>query len=231
MKYSIIMPMDTNRLEQFTNTKRVYDRMPQVKEFLIPTRSEAKVREYLEEHDLAKDVRLLPYTHTKGFNPSKAFNIGTRNAKYNTIIVTCPEVLPQTDLFEKLDECEGLNVVCQVWDEDEDHNITMSLVNKSFRGETPAMYFLAMFNKKDIEAINGWDEQFMLGYAYEDNDFGARWVRAELPFEVREDIQAVHQYHPRSETIANGSSINAKHFRSNNEAGIIKCLNGLRVVQ
>jgi predicted glycosyltransferase involved in capsule biosynthesis len=73
--------------------------------------------------------------------------------------------------------------------------IVASLVHKGFRDMTPAMYFLAMFNKRDIEAINGWDEAFMQGYAYEDDDFGQRWVRAGLPFQLREDIQGVHQYH------------------------------------
>lgn len=229
--FSIVIPMDTNRLKQFTKTKKRYDSMPQTKEFLIPTRSKEAIREYLEEHDLFKDVRLLPYVHTEGFNPAKALNIGVRNAKYDTIIITCPEVLPEEDLLDVLEGCKGENIICQVWDEDEHHNITMSLVNKSFRGDTPGMYFLAQFNKSDIEKINGWDEGFMKGYGYEDNDFGDRWVRAGIPFTIREDIQAVHQYHPRTETIANGLSINANYYYKNNEKGVIKCLNGLRVLQ
>lgn len=226
--YSIIMPMDTNRLEQFKETKRVYDSFEQEKEFLIPTRNLEKVQAYLEENNLMLNVRLLPYEHTHGFNPSKALNIGVRHASYDTVIITCPEVKPITEVLTQFDELEGVNVIAQVWDEDEHHKVVMSLVNKGFRGITPAMYFLAKFNKKDIEKVNGWDEAFMKGYAYEDNDFGDRWMRAGIPFEVHEEIEALHQYHPRTETITNGSSINANLYHENNEAAVIRCKDGLK---
>jgi hypothetical protein len=218
--------MDTNRLEQFKVTKRLYDEMPQVKEFIIPTRERPEVYEYLKRHNLLKDIRLIPYEVEKGFNPSKAFNIGVRESKHDNIIITSPEVKPTTNVLKQLSECLDKNIVCQVQDQDEDGNLTI-LVSSIFRGDTPAMYFLAMFRKEDILKINGWDEEFMKGYAYEDNDFGERWARAGLPFEVREDIQGVHQYHPRSETIAEGSSINSKHYQENTDNKVVYCENGI----
>lgn len=219
--------MDKNRLEQFLHTKRAYDEMPQKKEIIIPTRSIYEIRPFLEENDLMKDVRLISYKHERGFNPSMALNIGTRNAKYDNIIITSPEVKPNEDVLEKLSQKLDKNVVCQVFDQDENGNLK-TLVNTIFRGETPAMYFLAMFRKEDIEKINGWDEEFMKGYAYEDNDFGDRWVRAGLPFEIDEDIQAVHQYHPRGETISNGLAVNMQHYYDNTDAQVTYCTNGLR---
>lgn len=219
--------MDPDRLEQFANTKRAYDTMPQKKEFIIPTRSEAELRRYFAKYNLGKDVKIVSYTVEVGFNCSKALNIGVRNAKYPSIIITSPEVKPITPVLEQLEKVLGTNVVCQVWDEDEHNNIIMSLVNTNFRGESPCMYFLAMFNKKDIEKINGWDEDFMKGYAYEDDDFGARWVRAKIPFVVRDDIQGCHRYHPRKETIPDGNAINLQKLIENNTTGIIRCSNGL----
>lgn len=130
--FSIIMPMDADRLEQFAVTKRAYDAMPQTKEFVIPTRSEFQVARYLDDNKLMKDVRILPYTVEKGFNCSKALNLGVRNAKYENIIITSPEVKPLTDVLGQLAECIGTNVICEVMDEDEDHKVTMSLVNNSF---------------------------------------------------------------------------------------------------
>jgi len=225
--FSIITPLDTNRLEQFKVTKRLYDSMDYKKEFIIPTRSYKGVKGYLLANNLAKDIRLIPYKHSSGFNCSKALNLGVRNAKYDSVIITSPEVKPTTNVLEQLSECIGSNVVCQVADENEDGSIGQILVSQIFRSDNPGMYFLAMFNKKDIESINGWDEEFMKGYAYEDNDFGERWNRAGLPFQVRDDIQGVHQYHPRSETIPNGTSINANHFYENSEKGIVWVDNGL----
>lgn len=219
--------MDPNRLEQFKATKQAYDLMPQKKEFIILTRNKPEISKYLDEHDLAKDVRIIPYIVEVGFNCSKALNIGVRNAKYSSVIITCPEVKPITPVLEQLEEIMGTNVICQVNEEDENNKVVKSLVHPGYRDESPRMYFLAMFNKTDIEVINGWDEDFMLGYAYEDYDFGARWNRAKLPFVMRDDIRGIHQYHPRGETIPGGEAINKLKFRQNNDAGIIRCTNGL----
>lgn len=219
--------MDKNRLEQFKKTKEAYDAMPQEKEFLIPTRTQFAVGDFLKLHNLEKDVRIIPYQHDDGFNPSRAFNMGVRESKYNNIIITSPEVKPTSNVLEQLSDCLGQNIVCEVWDEAEDGRKTL-LVNSIHRSDTPAMYFLAMFNKKDIEKINGWDEDFMKGYAYEDNDFGERWRRAGLTYSFRDDITALHQYHPRSETKRNGMAINKMKFDENNDKGVIKCKNGLK---
>lgn len=219
--------MDADRLEQFANTKRAYDKFPQKKEFLIPTRKEFQVGRFLDDNDLMKDVRLFPYSYEPGFNPAMAFNIGVRHAKYDHLIITSPEVLPMTDVLGQLETKLGKNVICQVFDENEEGGISVTLVCSTFRADSPAMYFLAMFNKKDIEAINGWDEEFMKGYGYEDNDFGERWKRAELPYEFCDEIKARHQYHPRIETIPNGVSINSAKYNDNNAKGVIKCENGL----
>lgn len=224
--FSIITPLDPNRLKQFQKTKRAYDNMPFEKEFIIPTRNEFKVARYLDDNKLMQDVRIFPYSVDKGFNCSKALNIGVREARFNNIIITSPEVKPREDVLEKLSEVLDQNIVCRVWDESEEGNLT-ALVQKEYRDETPAMYFLAMFKRSDIEKINGWDENFMDGYAYEDNDFGERWVRAGLPFTVREDIEATHQYHPRGETVPNGLAINNQHLLDNRDRGITYCENGL----
>lgn len=218
--------MDTNRLEQFKVTKRLYDEMPFEMEFNIPTREKEAVAQYLKEHELDRNVNLIPYTVDKGFNPSKAFNIGVRASKYPQIIITSPEVKPTTDVLEQLSHLIGKNVVCETWDEWHDGRLTL-LVSSTYRADSPFMYFLAMFNKSDIEKINGWDEDFMNGYAYEDNDFGERWNRAGIPFEIHEEIKGTHQYHPRNETIQNGTQINFEHFNENTDNGITYCKNGL----
>lgn len=225
--FSIIAPMDTNRLEQFTITKQLYDAMSPVHEFIIPTRSRKEIQKYLTANKLMKNVRFVSYTVESGFNPSKAFNLGMKSAKYDHIIITSPEVRPDTEVLSQLMESLGQNVLCQVFDEGSEGQIDAVLINSGYRHQTPAFYFLAMYNRKDIEAINGWDEDFMKGYAYEDDDFGARWVRAGLPFTFRDDIRGVHQYHPRTETVPEGGKINQAHLFENNSNNVIRCANGL----
>jgi hypothetical protein len=224
--YSFVFPMDSNRLEQFKVTKEKYDDMDFVKEFVIPTREKEAVAKYLEENNLDKDVRLITYVVEEGFNPSKAFNIGVRKAKYDNIIITSPEVKPSTDVLEQLSHLLDKNVICEAWDEWQFGDLHL-LVNSSYKNESPFMYFLAMFRKEDIQKINGWDEEFMKGYAWEDNDFGERWNRAGIPFEIHDEIKALHQYHPRTETIINGMATNQQHFYLNNDDKIIYCKNGL----
>ena len=225
--FSIITPLDPDRLELFKETKKVYDAMPQKKEFIIPTREPEVVSKYLHDNKLDKDVVIIPYTVKVGFNCSKALNLGVRKAKYPQIIITSPEVKPTTPVLSQLAELIGNNVICQVWEQNRDGSVGKSLV-KHFRAKNPSKYFLAMFKKTDILKINGWDEDYMKGYAYEDADFGERWVRAGIPCVVRLDIEALHQYHVRAETIPNGGEINRQKFLENNAAGVIKCKNGLK---
>ncbi len=226
MKFSIIMPIDDNRLEQFRVTKLIYDAMPETKEFIMPTRTKDKVHEYMWNHNLLKDVRLIPYTIDGAFNPAKALNIGVRESKYPNLILTGPEVKPITDILDQLSFYEGESVMCQCFDEDINGNLT-SMVNLNHKNWSPQPYFLAMFQKSSVEEINGWDEDFMAGHAWEDDDFGARWVRAGLPFTIREDIQAIHQYHPRGETSEGGDARNHALFDRNNLQGTIRPKNGL----
>ena len=224
--FSIVVPLDANRLSQFANTKRAYDSFPEDKIFLIPTRNLNEVYDYLNAHDLMQDVCLISYKHEVGFNCSKALNIGVRHATTNRVIITSPEVMPNSNILPDLEA--PVNIICQVYDQNEDGETGMSLVNTIFRSETPAMYFLACFNREDILAINGWDEAFMDGYAYEDNDFGNRWVRAGIPFVIRDDLTALHQYHPRAETIPGGWATNLKHLQANDSNGVIRCKRGIK---
>lgn len=224
--FSIVFPIAPNRLELFKNSKRVYDSYPQSKEFVILTLHFDEVEKYLIDNDLTKDVTLIEYDLDVFTNPAMALNIGVRNAEYSHIIITSPEVMPKTNVLPQLETLLGSNVICQVFDQSEGGQ-EYSLVSTKHRGHDPSMYFLAMFNKADIETINGWDEEFMKGYAIEDVDFGGRWMRAGLPFIVRDDIQAVHQYHPRSETVHNGEAINAQLFYDNRDNNVIYCEHGI----
>jgi len=220
MTFSIIMPCEENRLDLLGKTLDKYNELgiPENTEFIIPSRT---IMAYPK-------CRVIYYEHKgKDFNPSRALNLGVQFAKNDYIIITSPEVMPITDVLDQLWEERGNNVICQVFDQNAEGKISYSLVNSKFRSGTPCMYFLALFNKKDVEAINGWDENFMTGYAWEDDDFGRRFVRAGLAFKVRDDIQAIHQFHPR-EVMGNGWNNNRALLDKNDAERVIKPKNGLR---
>ena len=223
--FSIIMPCELNRIDLLNNTINEYNKrhIPDGVELLIVTREEDTKLFYASIINTKMNIRIIPYVW-KGeyFNPAMALNIGVKKALYNRVIITCPEVYPLTDVLKQLNEG---NVICQVFDENVNGDRVMSLVNSKFRGETPAMYFLALFNKEDIYKINGWDLDFMNGYAWEDTDFGDRFVRAKIPFVVKDDIQASHKWHQRG-TMCEGWHLNKIKYHQN--SNVIICKRGLK---
>jgi GT2 family glycosyltransferase len=99
------------------------------------------------------------------------------------------------------------------------------LVSANFRNQHPGFYFLAMYKKSLIEAMNGWDEDFMAGVGYDDNDFGERWVRSGYSYEISPDIVAEHQHHDRNDQ--SGMLTNASLLNRNREHNVTRCKNGL----
>ncbi len=230
--FSIVMPVEENRLPLLRNTIDKYIELGITEcEFLLISRSMKDLWWIKDIHfgKLLPKIKIINYEWSgETFNPSMALNLGVNNATYNNIIITCPEVKPITNILKQLQELPEGNYVCQVFDQGQDGSIIDSLVNTNYRSPSPMMYFLACFQKKDLESINGWDEEFMNGYAWEDNDFGERFNRAGLRFEMRDEIQAEHQWHPRGTAGDFGWNRNEQLFIRNNQEGIIKCKKGLQ---
>jgi hypothetical protein len=227
---SIIIPCDRERIPllQITLEKYLEFDMHKV-EILIVTRTIESMEEIIENELLP--IRLIKYNDGGPyFNPARALNLGVSRAYYDNIIITGPEVKPITNIIEQFKSLPKGNYVCQVFDLNQDGSIRLSLVNKNFRGDTPGFCFLAMYRKEDIIAINGWDEQFCDGKAYEDEDFGKRWVRAGIPFEVREDIQANHQWHLRND-VKKGLEINKKIMDQHDSCGLIRAERGFNLYE
>ncbi len=197
-KLSIVMPCETGRIPLLLESMKAYEKfgIPEDVEFIIVSRT-IKPNQLSFKHTLVNyKWELTP----DWFNPSLALNLGVKAAKHDNIIITCPEVRPDTDCLNQLKQLPRGNYVCMVWDLNEDGSKRRVLVSKTFRKEHPGFYFLALYRREDIDAINGWDLEFMDGFAWDDNDFGERFARADLPFEIRNDIRAEHQYHGRVES-------------------------------
>ena len=248
---SIVMPFDGDRFLQLQKTINAYvyyndliniDKV----EFLFITRL-SKIdrckelrREVLklcdiydfENRNVVYDPSMSRFYNAEYFNPTMALNCGVKYAKYDNIIITSPEVMPLCNVIGELRKFEKGNYICKVLDEAQYGGLSMHggkkyLVGSDFRSVTPAMYFLGLFQKNNIYAINGWDMKFMQGYGFEDDDFGSRFMRAGFSFEVKDDIQAIHQYHPRGEQECDGWRSNQSLFDDNNKKNIIRVEYGI----
>lgn len=220
---SIIMPCEDNRVILLLKTLDKYIECGHLEnvEFLIPSRT---LKEF-SYRDL--DIKLLPYSFEgPDFNPSMALNLALKNAKYENIVVTCPEVRPLTPVISQLKEKVRGNYVCKVYDMDAGGRPIRILVSSTIRYGSPAMYFLACYKKEDILAINGWDEDYMQGNAYEDDDFGMRFKGMGLPWTMEDNIEAEHQYHPRNHPHS-GIAHNARQYNRKCYEGVYYCKNGV----
>lgn len=227
---NIIMPVDVNRLPLLKNTldKYIEYSVPNDVYFTFVTRSFNELTDFLCHYDMKINYGVVTYKHEgKYFNPALALNLGVKNAVYDNIVITCPEVKPLHNVFQVLDKLDRGNFVFNVLDEYE-HGGTWSLVNSKFRGETVGMYFFAVFKKEDIETINGWDLEFMNGYAWEDVDFGNRFKRAGFSHIVMDVPIAIHQWHPRGAPDGDGWAKNKIMLDMNERDGTIVCERGLR---
>jgi len=192
---SMVIPCEAERVDLLLNSMNEYEAfgIPEDVEVIIVSRT-------IKPNQLKFKHKLINYKWdltSDWFNPSLALNLGVRASTYDNVIITSPEVKPYTNCLNQLKELPRGNYVCQVFDLNEDKTRSCSLVNSNFRAEHPGFYFLAMYKKEDIETINGWDLNFMHGYAWDDNDFGERFERAKLEFQILDNIQAEHQYHFR----------------------------------
>jgi hypothetical protein len=214
---SVIIPCDT-RWALLEKTIAAYHSLhaPSIlysTEFIVVTRARSEKP--------AGISKLIRYEFDlKECNPAMALNIGLKEAKYENIVVTCPEVMPTTPVLTQFGHEAGKNVIAQVFEDGS------PLVSTTYRNDFPGLYFLAMYNKAEIiEKLNGWDEDFMVGVGWEDTDFGERFKRAGLSYTIRDDIQAIHQKHERTSNVF--ASTNQDTFNRNNVLNVIKAKNGL----
>jgi len=92
--FSIITPLDPNRLEQFKKTKRAYDRMPQEKEFIIPTRHEFEVARYLDDHKLIGTLQLFPTLLRRGSTSQRLSTLESERPSMRTLSLQVPKSFP-----------------------------------------------------------------------------------------------------------------------------------------
>lgn len=165
------------------------------------------------------DLTYVTYNYpncNKRHGPTYAINLGAKLSKYDSIVLTSPEIRHDTDVIKQLIPLVGRNLTSSVLDLKPDGSPSIRLVSPSFRSKDPGMYFIGMYSKADFWSIGGIDEKFMQGEAFEDTDFGVRFLRVGLKHEYHDEIRGAHQYHPRVKRGEKMWGINKRIYETNN---------------
>ena len=177
MKTSIIMTVCDREPEVLMNTLRWLGMdQPADTEIVIvddgSSYNYAWLEPYLKNHH-ARMVRLEPYAcysiHDNYNNPAKAFNHAALEAQGERVIILSSDVIvPPRVLAKALKFAPDETIFCPM------------VIDLATGGEYcgpnrtfPMPWFLST-SKKKIEEAGGWDENYLLGMCFEDNDFVAR---------------------------------------------------------
>jgi glycosyltransferase involved in cell wall biosynthesis len=198
-----------NRPEVLANTLLVYSRLDEYSEpveiIIVDDGSTLRPQRW----DPNLNVRYIRLDRP-GTNPCLPFNIAVKAASNDTIVLTNPECLP----LHNVGRMEGVKGY-EVWS---CLSMTKAMSEKGFdavdvlghpyaatqdggegwyvhpKYNPRPLHFLAAMPRQSFLDIGGFDEDFRMGVAYEDDDFVRRIHLAGLPVTIRREV-VLHQWH------------------------------------
>lgn len=153
------------------------------------------------------------YIPVKTWNPCIAFNSAAEKASGDFYLVTNPECFHYADILQGLDEeftkDSSVYVVCGCR-----NRVGCNFFIETFddlKGKDEAWYshsthrpgclhFCNAVSKENWKKIDGFDEEYQHGIAYDDNDFINRVWIAKLEIVRRDDLLTIHIDHKSAHT-------------------------------
>ena len=235
--FSIVIAAD-GRWDLLEKSMNAYDRLhPHMREklpgleFIIVTRlseEEQSKIPVLKRIDVVHRYTAAGVKTTSGWcNPSLAMNEGIRLAKNDYVLISNPESMPLSPVLFQLRGCRGDTIIYAHPYE----GLPDGTIGNEYFSSTAGIpsYHIGMYSKKMLYEVNGFDEDFMAAYGWEDIDFFRRLARAGYKHVVKDEIEVLHQWHPRPPWSEIGVAWNlGDALRKKNEAeDIAKPKNGL----
>lgn len=231
MGISILIPCK-DRVELLRNTLESYKKYNDMKKLdyeilVLSNEHNQAVSDLIVKSDLNIMYCLYDWPKSEWISPCRAFNYGAELAIYDKIVLTNPECrLASHGILEYMSNMSEDCITCNTWDLNPNGERIFNLYSTTYRGSHPGYFFLGCYNKEKYKSIGGFDEIFMKGVAWDDEDFGTRWMRAGFNFTLRDDFIVEHQYHPRrGDRLDHQYYHNKEHFEWNNMNNIIKVHN------
>jgi glycosyltransferase involved in cell wall biosynthesis len=152
--------------------------------------------------DLDCSVRFLELSGEPGWKgPARAWNHGFNNATGDLLYTISSEVVQDSHNLDKAKElCQNKNIALfgACHDTVKDPLVVGVEPGLLVCAEMPRpLGFIACFPKDKALEIKGYDETFMKGFWYDDDDFFLRLWHSPLDFLFRDDIHGTHINHAR----------------------------------
>lgn len=220
MKYSVLMPY-YERANQLNSTLVSFDYHYSDRRdyelILIEdgknNKNETEHRKLLNIIEKFKDRININYKISPvsdSYNPSALFNQAAKEAQGVFLVITNPECVHKVNILQGLDEefakDPGVYVVCGC-----ESGFGFNLNLKSFdkfayshhmwyqhsKHRNVLYHFCTAISKENYFRIGGFDERFMEGIAYDDNDFRDNVIHNGITPILRDDLLVVHLEHQR----------------------------------
>jgi len=205
VKYSILMPYHM-RFQQLAATLSSFLRLYHRFDYEVLIGEDYKNMINAKEHrglcHIVEEYRLhLPSINViqtgseECWNPCKAFNDLAREARGEYLIITNPECLHENNILIGLDKAFNYDseqyVVCACriptgqWYQ---HSIYRSA----------KVHFCSALAKRTYIRVGGFDEEYIKGVCFEDDDFRNTLILNNVLITERDDLVVMHQNHGKS---------------------------------
>lgn len=209
MKYSIIIPYYNRESLEYTLNSFVKYYLGRLDYEVIIVEGKknsenpnfhTKLLEIISKFEDKISIKYLQYNERESFNPAGLFNFGFKNSIAEIIVLTSPECYHEVDILKGFDEefkkDENIYVVCgcqaiklvegkTIFDKWYQHSLYMNRL----------LHFCTTLTRKNFYKIGGFDENYMEGIAYEDDDFREKILSSHLKLVLRDDLLVSHINH------------------------------------
>lgn len=203
VKYSILMPYHM-RAQQLSNTLSSFLRLYHRNDYEVLIGEDHKnVVDQVEhsallrviEHFPDLNIHIIPTGSLSCWNPSSAFNELSYRSAGEYLLITNPECLHETNILAGLDLAFGYDpnqyVVCAC-------RIPTGQWYQHSVHRPVKVHFCSSLLKSTYISIGGFDEEYIKGVCFEDDDFRNTLINNNILITERDDLVVMHQQHSKS---------------------------------
>jgi len=144
-------------------------------------------------------IRLIPCSAKIAYDPATAYNDGAKEARGDFLILSSPECQHDVDILKGLDaefqKNMGAYVICSCKATNPDGSFRR-WYQHSIHGNR-ALNFCTALSRENFNLVKGFNEEYTIGYGYDDDSFRDRVFYSNIPFVFRDDLQVTHQWHEK----------------------------------